>query len=820
MLSGLRNAIQWPSPGSLVLMWLLIAQGYVGPESAVASSTVPPGFENLFKPAKTLMDVYYGGRMLPGQQITYTPDTVQFSQPEKLAQQIPGLSNQAAVVEALTGKLDAHADRACHYQGQPECGRLQPSVAGVIFNENRFRVDIFVNSDHLMVTPVDRHKYLPPSQAGMSLIQSLGVVASGTRGGDSEQDNYNLYGNSQLAFRENDLEMGWDYASTTHFTISTLQLQRELEGRRYQAGLVSTQGLFRFTTDQTLWGLRYSSSDSTRIDQGLTQGTPLEVFLPVRGRVDVLKDNRLIYSTLLEAGNRLLDTSSFPRGAYDVALRIRDEAGQLISETTRFFARQSELPPMGDPWYALEAGRLANTGADHVLPEAMAPWVTRGSVNVRLQDTLAGSLAVAAVPGESVLETGLFAMIRQWELSPGLMVASDGSKGARLNGFYRAELWSLSLDYRRLWRKDEPPESGSGYPSIHLLSEASEQASINVNIGLFGGNLSYRVASQKDDTQGRTNRHTTTFSRTMYRGNQFDIALRLDLSATGDDRIALINLDCRQRTDHWNFSVTPHYQRSRVDSEYWDGESSWRASARWDSRAQLEADLSAGINIDHRQTSDSLSMDVDYGTRLGRIDMTLSHIANRDAENTTSYVLSGATSFLSNGRDIAVGGDRVGRSGMVVQLHGAPDARFDVLVNGQRQGYAIGGKTSVILLPPFATYEVRLKALGEGFYDFTEMVREITLYPGNVMTLDYQVTALRIIYGQAIDSNGKPLAKTRITNAGGFSSTDEFGLFQVEVDNTVEALMLEKADGTLCRLSVTSQSGDSLILNLGRSQCQ
>ncbi len=806
----------WRRTACPLLIWLLTLPVFADNSAGLTTLSVPPGFEDLLAPRKTLADVYYGGRLLGALPIIYAPGTLRFTSPEQLTALIPDLISPRVVTAALSVELDSHAQRVCLYDGQEGCGRLEPAVAGVIFDENRFRVDVFVNPAYRLVNPAGRRKYLPPAQAGVSLIQTLGTVASGTRGGDNASDDYTIYGTSQMAFRENDLEIGWDYAKDNPFSISTLQLQREFEGRLYETGLVNTQGLFRFSSDRDIWGVRFGRSDSTRLDQNLTQGSPLEVFLPQRGRVDVLKDNRLIYSSLMEAGNHLLDTSSFPVGAYDVTIRVVNDTGRLVSESTRLFARQAQLPPMGEPWFALETGRIASNRSDRTLPKADGPWLTRGSVNVRLHDALAGSLALATLPGESLLEAGLFAMAGRLELSPGLMVASNGSHGARFNGVYRGDVGSVLLDYQQTWSSHD--RDTDDY-SLSGLSE--EQAALGFNVGLFGGSASYRLSTRRDDQEARVNQHTLGYTRTVYRGLRSDIDLRLDFSAADDDRVCLVSLDWRWNTGHWNLGVRPQYEQRRIDGGGTSSVSGWQANARWDDRDLLADDLSAGVNVSHNDGGDILGMDVDYGSRLGSLGLSVSHMANRDTTSTTSYALAGSTSFLTDGRMFAIGGDRLDRSALVVRVNGAPEtARFDVLVNGQRSGWVSGGQASVIPLTPFATYEVRLRESGAGFYDFPEIVREVTLYPGNVVTLDYAATTLRVVYGLALAPDGKPLAEARIRNVGRFSGTDATGLFQVEVPVTTRVLEFEHEEGGTCRISLDGQPADKTIINLGRSICQ
>lgn len=168
-----------------------------------------------------------------------------------------------------------------------------------------------------------------------------------------------LNGLTTAAWRENSLYWSWDYSDSNQFSVNQLYGQRDFEGVEYNAGLLSTSGFgLSFSADQPVLGLRINSSNNTREDLDFSGGMPVTVFLPTRGRVEVRKDDRLIDSAFFEAGSQQLDTSGFPSGAYDIEIRILDEGGNLLSSETRFFAKQSQIPPVGEWLFFMETGRV------------------------------------------------------------------------------------------------------------------------------------------------------------------------------------------------------------------------------------------------------------------------------------------------------------------------------------------------------------------------------------------------------------------------------------------------------------------------------
>jgi hypothetical protein len=81
----------------------------------------------------------------------------------------------------------------------------------------------------------------------------------------------------------------------------------------------------------------------------------------------------------------------------------------------------------------------------------------------------------------------------------------------------------------------------------------------------------------------------------------------------------------------------------------------------------------------------------------------------------------------------------------------------------------------------------------------------VTLYPGNVTHLQWDVDPVFVVIGQAIYADGKAVGNTRITNLEEFSGTDENGWFQVELSK-MKTLELAPAKGPACKIQLPEQS--------------
>ena len=324
---------------------------------------------------------------------------------------------------------------------------------------------------------------------------------------------------------------------------------------------------------------------------------PLEVFLPTRGRVEVHKDDRLIDSAFFEAGAQQLDTSGFPSGAYDIEIRILDENGTLIATETRFFAKQSQIPPMGEWLYFMETGRLVNRTSEQALPEITGQWLSRAGLSRRVFNTLAATGAVAINPQESLIEFGLYHFGYHYELSPSFMLADNGSLGFTLNSRLTLGDLSLSGNYRRLWH-DEPVEIATdddGNEMPGLLGTAFEQHSLSASLPLLDGSLGYRYSlnqsyDDNNEAQDPTRTHSLDYRRTLFRTFDYDGDITLSLSQSGETEIGLVSFSFRYRDDRWNFRATPQAEITRKNGETEQSER-LRFSTSWDDGDLLDSNL-------------------------------------------------------------------------------------------------------------------------------------------------------------------------------------------------------------------------------------
>lgn len=792
----------------------------------ISQTSVPAGFEDLLAPQQSMVDVYFGGQYVTTMSATFTPETIELLDPDQLVRQVSGLLRPNEVSTALFGELDSHAEAICLNDRDIGCGIIDPEIAGVIFDETRFRADLFVHPDFLETRSVQYNRYLPDSTAGLGLIQNLSANISGNLNSGSSQNNYTVFGNTLFSAKENSLQMNWDLSRDQNVSVNQLLFERDYQGKQWQAGLVYGSGFgLSFSGGSRLWGVRLASSFNTRIDRSFTQGTPIEIFMPVKGRYEIIYEERLIASGFVDAGNQALDTSGFPGGAYDLTIRLLDEQGNLIREENRFFAKQSRLPPEGEPEYFVEGGRMAETGADRILPDLSDRSLIRAGINARLSDTWAGTLATATTQGQTLGEASVFNIGRQYEVSSSVMLAGKKDYGVRADGRYRFDALNLSASYIQLWRDEAATgNTTNNTDDFDLLANAFRQTSFSANYPLFSGSASYRYSQSQntsnDSTTSQQIRQTISYSRPVYRDNLYSASMRFDTSWTDQgDVTGLLSIELRRSEDNWSFRASPQTNYSKTASSTSQTTNSLRVGATYNDRDTFAGRFTSTLNAEKSSGRTSAGVSTRYASTWGNANLNLNYSDNNNSSN-TSYSASLATSITANKDVIAFGGESQSRSAVVINVEGAQlSEQFDVFVNNQRRGYALGGKASIIHLSPFNTYKVRIRPQQSGsLYAFDEREYEVTLYPGNITALDYEVKQVLVVYGRARLSDGNWLSHASVQGGEGLAVSDEFGLFQADVSSDTTELTFRKK-GQECSIPLTPEKYESDFVNLGQVVC-
>ena len=179
---------------------------------ALEANGAPPGFTEIASPREALVDVYFGGEKIAEALIETKPGSIRFRTPSEIIAKLPPLAAASEVEAALAADLPSNAGQVCLKTNAGSCGSLSPDSIGLIYDEDRFRVDLFINPRLLKTLAAAPDPFLPTPSAPLSLTSAVGVAASGSIGGTPV---YNLQNRTVIALHNARLRTSNSYRLET-----------------------------------------------------------------------------------------------------------------------------------------------------------------------------------------------------------------------------------------------------------------------------------------------------------------------------------------------------------------------------------------------------------------------------------------------------------------------------------------------------------------------------------------------------------------------------------------------------------------------------
>lgn len=762
--------------------------------SIVVSNQVPPGFEDLAGPQTNQVDVFFQNKHLLSTIATYDFETLSFKNPQLLVDQIEDLIDPNIILNIVNRPLPINTDLLCHSRSvSDDCGTMQPNVVGIIFDESRFRVDLFVNSLQLPTKAVYSTKFLPPAEEKLSTIHIFNLNLSGTEGFDNR---FNIQKNSMLAFGDARVKVQSNYTDNEDYIVDEFSLQKDNPGWEAEAGVFSTESqATNFFSEQDILGARVKTSTNTRTDLDISSGTSIFIFVSQRSRVEVSKDGRLIDTRFYDAGNRQLDTTRFPDGAYQISVNIREENGRERIEEY-FFVRNAALPPIGEPQYYAEVGKINDIEQDSTLPETSDNYLIHAGGSIRLKEDLAVEAEIANSNDESMAQLGLVHLKAGLESHLNVMTTTESDWGVSLRETWNTEKFILSLDFRHI----STGSSNSDPDSFDFVTTDRTQAFSTVTHDLFGGRVYWRYRHNDNSGAQKSETYSMRYVRKIFHNNKYQIDWDFDANKDSDDYLIGANINFRFRQDKNEFRFSPGLQTRKTNNISVDdvvGETSWLYTEQNPTIGRIQSRLFHNRDNQISTTGLNISSESRYGNN--EVELNQTHDSNRDI---FGYSVRSQFNLASDFQAVSLGGAEYSRSAVIIDLAGQPKgAKFEIYVDRQSAGYAQVGSKTVLPLSAYDTYDIRLESRSDTFLTFEESPRQVTLYPGNVNTMSWHVERVLVLIGRALDKDGKPVSYARFKNTGTYAGTDNRGWFQVETGK-LDTLILQKKDGSQCELSL------------------
>jgi len=785
---------------------------------------VPPGFEALNEPQTMEVDIWYGGYFLTSSLARFTFEELQFLNPDAIVSQIPNINDADNVLELLSQSLPTNSGLTCRSAFETNCGVLVTEGIDIIFDRSKFRASLFIGPTNLSVTDSRESRYLPDSSASLSAYSENNLYFSGNQ---NQSLAFNFSNETQIAVAESRLLLRNNWTDIEGLVFDTIGLQREYQGKNINLGLIRGNASgFEFINSEHFLGVSLESSLSTRIDLEQSYGNEIFLFFASRSLVEVYRDKRLLYSGYYDVGNHVLETATLPSGSYDIEIKITDVFGNTSIEN-RFYSKSARLAPSDQPLYFLQLGNQVSTGSNGLIPQQLGT-ILRAGYSARLSPTLGTGIGFSGTQDSNLFELSLYKIGKKFELSSGLAYENDGTFGISSGIRFNFTLFDLDLSARQLLNDQRQLQSAETAQIRGTNNEYRANLSFQAPIGRM--NLFYRNSKRFDypatplemaieslDFNSAELNNRNYGVRWSYNGRRVgrgQLRASAELSRNNNESLFVLGITYNFSSTNSQYSLSPRYTAGTDQTGKQFGKLEGSTSADWRIGEDRQNRLSMRA---YRQGQSMLEANLKTTAFNSTNDVT----ARYDIGNSIlSYngSLSSTVATTSNAR--AFGSSQNGESAFLINIDSiqGDETEYEVLVNGSPRGKTRAGRTLLVPVAPYETYKVEVVARGDTLVNLKDNNFVKTVYPGNVIALEWLARLVKVGYGRVLDGNGQPIANAVLTGAGNISITDQLGFFQIEIGQDDTSFELRK-DADSCLVRFNQVETDDLVISLGELKC-
>ena len=787
---------------------------------ATFAVAAPAGFESLEGDRRVVVDAFYGGAKVGQVTGTITPGALRFDDPAAVARLLPDLVSVEAVAAALGKPLQTNASLVCRHATSARCGGLTPSSAGIIFDEDRFRVTIFLHPSLVAQADTAAPRYLEDPERHATMVSRFGATFSGSTRGDRSMHLQNRSIASLGALR---LQSDSSVASRGGISFDNLTAQMDRRERRYMGGLFWAPGS-ELAGRRKVLGIGAMTQLDTRVDKELLEGTPISIFLQQPARVDVIVDGRVVTSQIYGAGHRLIDTSGMAGGSYDVELRIQEDGRSSRSEY-RFFSKGSAMAPAGLPRLSAFAGFL-QTDPHQIRADASSFFYQAGAA-YRVSQTLGIDGAILGTRRKAIIEAGAALAMGSANLRVLGLASSSGDIGTALRASsYGRSAVSVSFDLRAVRSRDGRPLLPMSAPAQTFSDDVSNVVSPRGTYVQGVAVVDYRLGQAAMRLLGlyrRDGRHDATYNLAgsvdvpLVRHPRWDIRLQAEVRKSESDVSSFVGLRFLMNGGGTTLSgisgISRRHSGSGKSTKF-VGETQAGWHHQLNSLSELTTDLAFGRNHEgsYARGSGNLRSSLFNARGDALHQMT-------DGRHTTQFAATADAAIAVGSGAMAVGGRDPADAAAIAIVSGAEaDQEFEVLVDDVVRGTVTGDRALPLFLAPYETYEMRVRPR-HSLVHGVDVPVSATLYPGNVAKIRWSATPLKIAFGRLIDGNGEPVADADIRGPHAVGKSDQNGYFQIE-SAPHEMLEIRQGVRLICALTLPPGQQRQGYSSVGDVICQ
>ncbi|MGR2682907.1 TcfC E-set like domain-containing protein [Chromobacterium haemolyticum] len=681
----------------------------------------------------------------------------------------------------------------------PEHGEATPF--NLCFNIRTFELSVTLPATAFEQNARSRVVTLPDSTE-QHLSGLFNYNATFSRNDSQQADGY-LRLQSLSAYGSTHLYLDGDARTRAAGDIYEARLERDIQGVKITGGYLGSWGLNQIGNVSYIQGGKFygvsagNMGRSQSMDNSLSR-SPIFVFMPASGQVNVYRENKLIHVQTLPIGNHEVDTSPFPVGNYPVRLEVVVN-GEVVSKQNEMVHKTASYRKGKDQAFQVFGGiyqAAANNGNTHLFG-ATGQWNTRWA-----------DISATVYHYDDLLA---FEPTLSWQFAYGSItsqmgVASNRSYNSTLSGSVNLGPVNIWSSYDNSRRYDQPQLASSvedrktirrylsagGSLDLQRLLNSHRYSNLNLSLGQdhISGNRDLRL----------------DFGQTLFQNKLLE--LKLNAGKTWSRR----NDTPNEQSFYASLNLTLSFGSAGLDYSRTRDSESMGIKASWQPKNITGLDYLGGNMGNSRSLKHSAETSHDSGTGNSHSYFNLngngktSHFswdasAGKNS-NHGGFYFNGSLSGSMAWNHAGLGwGHAQSEAGMIVKLDQSAAGQLELLVN-QRPS-SLFGRSTFVAMPAFSQADVQLRnsPKSPANFEIQQAERHLVLYPGNIAAMQPRLRQLVTVFGVLVE-NGRPRSGVVLRNHIGEATTAEDGSFVIDVDKTQPSLEYQMADSSQCQLEL------------------
>lgn len=609
--------------------------------------------------------------------------------------------------------------------------------------------------------------------------------------------------------------------------------ERDADGYRFAVGMMDTWSMQSISSlnavnSSKVYGVSFGNMSSSVSQNNHHALTPITVFLPSSGTVQLYREGRLLSIQNFEMGRHEVDTSTFPVGVYSIDVKIMvngEEVSSTIAQVNKSYQRKSSNTQHVE--WQMFGGKLNYNKAqlrqeDHAQREQDA-WLLGMVMNKNFAwwsgVTLRPSIyAISNINNnDKILVTELdtnLSITQNFNLSMQSMLSSDESFRKTLTANY-----NLPRAYGNLWGALDKSDLGK---KVFIEKRENYNVGINLNLNQIHASLGMLNGSYAQDLRHDNNYFNVEYNQNLVSLKFAELGFRAGMVKSKDHGQALSSNNSQDKYVHIEFKM-PFSKWFNVGLNSRNDHVLATASAKklFDHSVVKNAGIELSKVVKQKQQEQdradnplAVAAYMGYESKYNTGSLTASLEGDR---HSISYTSQGTVAYAD--QKVALNALSLD-AGVMIHTGLEDQAKMSAIINGQT--YQLSGKNNFIALTPYQEYLIEL-ANDQKSLSSVNIIKgrssRVTLYPGNVAVLKPELQQLITIFGRIHDSSGELAQNAPLNNHIGKTVTDEFGEFSIDIDKRYPVLTLTQTDGTQCESQLTLNTTESAIW-LGDLYCQ